>query len=97
METQKIVNLLSSPNNEYSKFATKNGWQRIKQWLFAWKSNKLLTKSIESSLCDYSDAYILVTANISITRTIAAPAGSPAGTQLHKLYLKIVHHLKIAE
>ena len=75
----------------------KNGWQRIKQWLFAWKSNKLLTKSIESSLSDYSDAYILVTANISITRTIAAPAGSPAGTQLHKLYLKIVHHLKIAE
>ena len=75
----------------------KNGWQRIKQWLFAWKSNKLLKKSIESSLCDYSDAYILVTANISITRTIAAPAGSPAGTQLHKLYLKIVHHLKIAE
>ena len=75
----------------------KNGWQRIKQWLFAWKSNKLLTKSIESSLSDYSDAYILVTANISITRTIAVPAGSPAGTQLHKLYLKIVHHLKIAE
>ena len=23
METQEIVNLLSSPNNEYSKFATK--------------------------------------------------------------------------
>ena len=49
----------------------KNGWQRIKQWLFAWKSNKLLTKSIESSLCDYSDAYILVTGNITVTRTIA--------------------------
>ena len=45
----------------------KNGWQRIKQWLFAWKSNKLLTKSIESSLCDYSDAYILVTGNITAT------------------------------
>ena len=25
METQKIVNLLNSPENEYSKFATKNG------------------------------------------------------------------------
>ena len=25
METQKIVNLLDSPENEYSKFAAKNG------------------------------------------------------------------------
>ena len=27
--------------------------------------------SIESSLCDYSDAYILVTGDISVTRTIS--------------------------
>ena len=33
---------------------------------------KFLTKSIESSHCDYSDAYILVTGNITVTRTIAA-------------------------
>ena len=32
---------------------------------------KFLTRSIESSLCDYSDAYILVTGNITVTRTIA--------------------------
>ena len=25
METQKIINLLNSPENEYLKFATKNG------------------------------------------------------------------------
>ena len=25
METQKIVNLLNSPENEFSKFTTKNG------------------------------------------------------------------------
>ena len=28
---------------------------------------KFLTKSLESSLCDYSDAYILVTGNINVT------------------------------
>ena len=28
---------------------------------------KFLTKSIESSLCDYSDAYVLVTENITVT------------------------------
>ena len=36
---------------------------------------KVSTKSIESSLCDYSDAYILVTRYITVTRTIAAAAG----------------------
>ena len=40
---------------------------------------KFLTKSIESS--DYSDAYILVTGNITVTRIIAVPAGSSAGNQ----------------
>ena len=33
---------------------------------------KFIKESIESSLCDYSDAYILVTENIAVTRTIAA-------------------------
>ena len=38
---------------------------------------KFLTKSIESSLCDYSDAYILVTGNIAVTRAIAAAGAQP--------------------
>ena len=29
---------------------------------------KFLTNSLESSLCDYSDAYILVTGNITVKR-----------------------------
>ena len=33
---------------------------------------KFLTSSIESSLCDYSEAYILVTRNISATPNNAA-------------------------
>ena len=45
------------------------------------KIQQLLTNSSESSLCDYSDAYILVTGNITVTRTIAVPAGSSAGNQ----------------
>ena len=32
---------------------------------------KFLTRSIESSLCDYSDAYILVTGNITATPNAA--------------------------
>ena len=39
---------------------------------------KLGTKSIELSLCDYSDAYILDTGKITVTRTIAAaPDANP--------------------
>ena len=33
---------------------------------------KLLTSLLESSLCDYSDAYILVTGNITVTPNNAA-------------------------
>ena len=77
METQKIVNLLNRSDNESSKFATKK-WYVIDSESNGNYSHhnpiKFLTKSIESSLCDYSYAYILVTGNIIVTRTIAAAA-----------------------
>ena len=70
METQRIVNLLNGYDNENSKFATKR-WYIIDSESKGNYSHenpiKFLTKSIESSLCDYSDAYILVTGNINIT------------------------------
>ena len=72
METQKILNLLNSSENEFSKFATRK-WYVIDS-----ESNngcyshhdvmKFLIKLIESYLCDYSDAYILVTGNITVER-----------------------------
>ena len=75
METQKILNLLNSSENEFWKFATKK-WYVIDNESNGSHSHhdpiKFLTTSIESSLCDYSDAYILVAGNISVTRTIAA-------------------------
>ena len=78
MEAQKIVNLLNGSDNENSKFATKK-WYVIDSESKGNYSHpdpiKFLTKSIESSLCGYSDAYILVTGNITDTRTIAAAAG----------------------
>ena len=80
METQKVINLLNGSDNEYSKFATKK-WYVIDSDS---KSNyshpdaiKFLTTSIESGLCDYSEAYILVTANITEIRTIAAAGSNP--------------------
>ena len=75
METQKIVNLLNGSDNNNSRFATK------KWYIFDSESNgnysenhemEFLTRSIESSLCDYSDSYILVIWNISATPNNAA-------------------------
>ena len=70
METQKIINLLNSTENEYSKFATKK-WYVIDSESKGNYSHenpiKFLTNTLESSICDYSDAYILVTGNINVT------------------------------
>ena len=67
--------MLNGSDNKNSKSAAKK-WCVIDSES---KSNyshpdpiKVLTKSVESILCDYSDAYILVTGYITVTRTIAA-------------------------
>ena len=66
METQKILNLLNSSENECSKFAIKK-WYDIDSETKGGYSHenpiKFLTRTIESSSCNYSDAYILVTGN----------------------------------
>ena len=74
METQKIVNLLGDANNGYSKFATRKLYVINDQNNTDYgKGNedsttaKFETKVIKSNLCDYSDAYILVTGNITAT------------------------------
>ena len=70
METQKIINLLNVSDNENSKFATKKWYIIDSESKGNYSHHNLinfLTKSLESSLCDYSDAYILVTGNITAT------------------------------
>ena len=75
METQKIVNLLNGSDNENSKFATKK-WYVIdseSKGNYSHKNPiKFLTSSLESNLCGYSDACILVTGNIAATPNNAA-------------------------
>ena len=73
METQKVVNLLNNSDNESSRFAT------IKWHIINDQNNgqygrgnendstiKIDTKVTKSFLCNYSDAYILVTGDIKI-------------------------------
>ena len=74
MEYQKIISLLDNTPNEPSKLRTKN-WVEINDDVRGtYNTNsqiKFETLMLKSSLCDYSDAYILVTGTI----TIAAQAG----------------------
>ena len=63
------VNLLNSAENKFLKFATRK-WYVIDSETNSTYSHqnpiKFLTKSIETSVFDYSDAYALVTGNIAV-------------------------------
>ena len=70
METQKIINLLNDSSNEESKFATKKWYvidsQTTKGKYKQGDTIKFETETIKSNLCDYSDAFISVTGNITV-------------------------------
>ena len=68
MEYQKIINLLDNTPNQLSKFRTKTWVEINDDTRERYNINspiKFKTSMIRSSLCDYSDAYILVKRNIS--------------------------------
>ena len=69
METQKIANLLNGSDNENTKFATKKWYVIDSESRGNYSKDdpiKFLTRSIESSFCDYFDAHILVTGDIAV-------------------------------
>ena len=70
MEYQKIINLLDNTPNQLSKFRTKNWIEINGKSRGAYNVNSDIRFKIimlKSSLCDYSDAYILVKGRIAIT------------------------------
>ena len=63
MEYQKIANLLGNTSNQPSKFRTKNWVEINDESRGTYSVNRQINFKISmlrSSLCDYSDAYILV-------------------------------------
>ena len=79
MEYQKIANLLDNRSNQPSKLRTKN-WVEINdesRGTYAVnKQIKFKTSMLRSSLCDYSDVYILFKGNISLNNTAGAAANA---------------------
>ena len=79
MEYQKIANLLNDESNKPSKFRTRN-WVEINDDIRgAYSPNKQIrfkTAMLRSSLCDYSDAYILLKGNMAVNNTAADGAAA---------------------
>ena len=64
---------------------------------------KFLTRSIESRLCDYFDAYILVTGNVSATPNDEAtqvifkncPSFEKCRTEINETFIDVATHINI--
>ena len=67
---KQIINLLNDLSNEESKLATKKWYvidsQTTKGKYKQGDTIKFETETIKSSLCDYSDTFVLVTGNITV-------------------------------
>ena len=80
MEYQKIANFRDDTSNKPSKFRTKNWVEINDESRGTYNVNsqiKVKTTMLKSSLCDYSNAYILVKGRI----TIAGAADNAAARQ----------------
>ena len=69
MEYQKITNLLDTSSDNVPRFITKKWIEVHDQSGGIYNTNKQIrfkTSMIQSDLCDYSDAYIVVKGTISV-------------------------------
>ena len=77
----KIANLIDDTSNQPSKFRTRNWIEINDESRGTYNVNsqiKLKTTMLKSSLCDYSDAYIIVKGTITINETGADAAARQA-------------------
>ena len=81
--------MLDSASSKPSKFRTRNSVETNDDIRGAYSPNKQIrfkTAMLRSSLCDYSDAYILVKENISVINN--ASAGAAANNRNKKVIFK---------
>ena len=107
METQAIINLLDHSSNEESKFATKKWYvidsQTTKVKYKQGDTIKFETETIKLSLCDYSDAFILVTGNITVAANNDTDVAfkncapfSTCTTKINDVFVDEANHIYIA-
>ena len=77
MEFQEIANLLDNASNQPSKLRARSWVEINDESRGTYNVNsqvKFKTTMLKSSLCDYSDAYIIVKGTITVNNTAAADA-----------------------
>ena len=88
MEYQKIANLLDNASpNQPSKFKIKNWVEVNDESRGTYNVNnqiKFKSAMLKSSLCDYSDAYILVKGTITVNNAAAVPAAAAAANNTNE-------------
>ena len=73
------MNLLNNETNQPSKFRARNWVEINHETRGSYSPNKQIkfkTSMLRSSLCDYSDAYILVKGNITVNNSAGAGAAA---------------------
>ena len=99
MKYQKIANLIDDTSNQPSKFRTKNWIDINDESRGAYNDNsqiKFKTTMLKSSLCDYSDAYILAKGTITIEGEAADAAARQADERDKGVAFKNFIHLLTA-
>ena len=79
MEYEKIANLIDDASSQSSKFRTENWVEINDKSRGTYKVNsqiKFKTTMLKSSLCDYSNAYIIVKGTITVNNTAADGAAA---------------------
>ena len=69
MDYQTIINLWDNTPNQPTKFRTKNRVEindELRETYNVYSQIKFKTSMLRSSLCDYKDAYILVSGTITV-------------------------------
>ena len=91
MEYQKIIHFLDNTSDQLPKFRTKNQIEINDQSRGVYHTNsdiRFKTTILTSSLCDYSDAYMLVKGTITITGAGADAAARQADKRDKGVILK---------
>ena len=107
MEAQKFVNLLSDSSNDKSKFATKTWYvidsQTAKDKYNPNNSIKFEIETIKSNFCDYSDAFISVTGDMTVAANndthVAFKNCAPFSickTEISDVFINEANHIYIA-
>ena len=66
MEDQKLTNLLDTTSDNVPDLLLKNGSKFMISLVVLSKQIRFITAMLRSDLCDFSDAYIVVTGNTTV-------------------------------